>query len=127
MLIVSACALIDRDGRVLLTQRPQGKAHAGLWEFPGGKVEEGEEPGEALIRELKEELGIDTEASCLAPIAFNTEDSLLLLLFACRKYQGIPQPLEEQALMWSKAGDLLTHDLVPADRPLAAAVRDLLA
>ena len=126
MLIVSACALIDRDGRVLLTQRPDGKSLAGLWEFPGGKVEEGEQPGDALIRELKEELGIDTETSCLAPIAFNTEGTLLLLLYACRKYKGIPQPLEGQSLLWSKAEDLLSCDLVPADRPLAAAVRDLL-
>ncbi|MEM7740966.1 MAG: (deoxy)nucleoside triphosphate pyrophosphohydrolase [Pseudomonadota bacterium] len=126
MLIVSACALIDRDGRVLLSQRPEGKTHAGLWEFPGGKVEEGERPEDALIRELKEELGVDTETSCLAPIAFNTDEALLLLLFACRKYQGIPQPLEGQGLRWSKAEDLLSHNLVPADRPLAATTRDLL-
>ncbi|MEM6748460.1 MAG: (deoxy)nucleoside triphosphate pyrophosphohydrolase [Pseudomonadota bacterium] len=127
MLIVAACALIDRDGRVLLTQRPQGKTQAGLWEFPGGKAEEGEKPDHALIRELKEELGIDTEASCLAPLAFSGEGELLLLLYACRKYKGIPAPLEGQELSWSKAEDLFSYDLVPADRPLAAAVRDLLS
>ncbi|MEM0928802.1 MAG: (deoxy)nucleoside triphosphate pyrophosphohydrolase [Pseudomonadota bacterium] len=127
MLIVAACALIDRDGRVLLTQRPQGKTQAGLWEFPGGKAEEGEKPDHALIRELKEELGIDTEASCLAPLAFSGEGELVLLLYACRKYKGIPAPLEGQELSWSKAEDLFSYDLVPADRPLAAAVRDLLS
>ena len=126
MLLVSACALIDRDGRVLLTQRPEGKRLAGQWEFPGGKVEDGEEPDEALIRELKEELGIDTETSCLAPVAFNTEDGVLLLLYACRKFQGVPQPLEGQSLSWPGPRDLFGYDLVPADRPLAAAVRDLL-
>lgn len=127
MLIVSACALIDRDGRVLLTQRPEGKSHAGQWEFPGGKIEDGENPGQGLIRELKEELGVNTETSCLAPLAFNNEGELLLLLYACRKYKGIPAPLEGQELSWSKAEDLFSYDLVPADRPLAAAVRDLLS
>ncbi len=127
MLIVSACALIDRDGRVLLTQRPEGKSHAGQWEFPGGKIEDGEDPGQGLIRELKEELGVNTETSCLAPLAFNNEGELLLLLYACRKYKGIPAPLEGQELSWSKAEDLFSYDLVPADRPLAAAVRDLLS
>jgi len=127
MLIVSACALIDRDGRVLLTQRPEGKSHAGQWEFPGGKIEDGENPGQGLIRELKEELGVNTETSCLAPLAFNNEGELLLLLYACRKYKGIPAPLEGQELSWSKAEDLFSYDLVSADRPLAAAVRDLLS
>ncbi|WP_332871528.1 (deoxy)nucleoside triphosphate pyrophosphohydrolase [Parvularcula mediterranea] len=127
MLVVSACALIDRAGQVLLTQRPPGKAHQGLWEFPGGKVEEGEDPAEALIRELREELGIDTQTSCLAPLAFNAVDDLLLLLFVCRKYKGIPAPLEGQGLAWTAPGDLLSADLVPADIPLAAAVRDLLS
>lgn len=126
MLIVAACALIDRTGRVLLSQRPQGKAHAGLWEFPGGKCEEGEAPSSALIRELREELGIDTEESCLAPLAFNGEGDLLLLLYVCRKYRGIPAPLEGQALSWAEPLSLFGYDLVPADRPLAAAVRDLL-
>ncbi|MEM1380365.1 MAG: (deoxy)nucleoside triphosphate pyrophosphohydrolase [Pseudomonadota bacterium] len=127
MLLVGACALIDRQGQVLLSQRPQGKAHAGLWEFPGGKVEAGEEPGAALIRELREELGIDTEESCLAPLSFNTEGELLLLLYVCRKYKGIPVPLEGQTLTWSAPQDLMNYPLVPADKPLAAAVRDLLS
>jgi 8-oxo-dGTP diphosphatase len=128
MMIVSACALIDRAGLVLLSQRPAGKAHAGLWEFPGGKVEEGERSSTALIRELREELGIDTEESCLAPLAFHEEEGLLLLLFVCRKYKGVPQPLEGQALAWADPRTLLDRsDLVAADRPLAAALRDLLA
>lgn len=126
MLIVSACALIDRTGQVLLSRRPQGKAHAGLWEFPGGKVEPGEDPGEALIRELQEELAVDTETSCLAPLAFNGEGELLLLLYVCRKYKGIPVPVEGQELAWVQPDRLFEYDLVPADRPLAAAVRDLL-
>ncbi|MEM9838787.1 MAG: (deoxy)nucleoside triphosphate pyrophosphohydrolase [Pseudomonadota bacterium] len=126
-LIVSACALIDRDGRVLLSQRPEGKAHAGQWEFPGGKAEGGEEPASALIRELREELGINTEESCLAPLAFHAADGLILLLYVCRKYKGIPAPLEGQTLTWSEPTALMGFDLVPADKPLAAAVRDLLA
>jgi 8-oxo-dGTP diphosphatase len=127
-LLVAACALIDRDGQVLLAQRPPDKDDGGLWEFPGGKVEAGERAEDALIRELREELGIDTEASCLAPLSFNTAPSgLILLLFACRKYQGVPSPLEGQNLTWSAPERLLGHDLVPADRPLAAAVRDLLS
>lgn len=126
MLIVSACALIDRAGHVLLTDRPGGKTHAGKWEFPGGKAEPGERASAALIRELREELGIDTEESCLAPLSFNAEGDLLLLLFVCRKFRGIPQPLEGQSLRWTAPQDLLAVDLVPADRPLAAAVRDLL-
>lgn len=126
LLVVSACALIDRAGHVLLSRRPEGKSMAGLWEFPGGKVEAGEEPAAALIRELREELAIDTEASCLAPLAFNSEGDLVLLLFACRKYRGLPTPLEGQELAWAAPGDLFRFDLVPADRPLAAAVRDLL-
>jgi len=127
MITVAACALIDRAGSVLLSRRPEGKNHGGLWEFPGGKLDPGERPPEALIRELREELGINTEESCLAPLSFNAVDGLLLLLFVCQKYQGIPAPLEGQTLEWAKPGELLSYDLVPADRPLAAAVRDLLA
>lgn len=127
MITVSACALIDRAGLVLLSRRPDGKRHGGLWEFPGGKLEPGEEPPAALIRELQEELGIDTEESCLAPLSFNALDGLLILLFVCRKYKGIPAPLEGQSLEWARPEDLLTYDLVPADRSLAAAVRDLLS
>lgn len=126
LLLVGACALIDRQGQVLLSQRPAGKAHAGLWEFPGGKVEDGEEPGPALIRELREELGIDTEESCLAPLSFGGEGNLLILLYVCRKYRGIPTPLEGQTLAWVQPDALMGYDLCPADRPLAAAVRDLL-
>lgn len=130
LLLVAACALIDRDGRVLLAQRPEGKAHAGLWEFPGGKLAEGETPEAALIRELKEELGIETEASCLAPIAFASCNSgefhLLMPLFACRKWSGAPQPLEAQALRWVRREALLDCDMPPADRPLAAQLRDFL-
>jgi 8-oxo-dGTP diphosphatase len=127
VLLVSACALIDRVGQVLLTQRPKGKAFAGLWEFPGGKVEEGETPSAALIRELREELGIETETSCLAPLTFHEEGDLMLLLFVCRKFQGVPRPLEGQNLMWTGPRELMArNDLVEADRPLAAAVRDLL-
>nr|WP_305888987.1 (deoxy)nucleoside triphosphate pyrophosphohydrolase [Parvularcula maris] len=126
-MIVSACALIDRAGQVLLSKRPEGRAHAGLWEFPGGKAEPGEEPRTALIRELGEELGISTEESCLAPLTFEGEGELLLLLYVCRKYKGIPAPLEGQTLRWFDPGELLDQDLVPLDRPLAAAVRDLLS
>ena len=130
LVLVVAAALIDADGRVLLTQRPAGKPDAGLWEFPGGKIEEGETPEGALVREMKEELGIETEASCLAPLGFASEAGpkghLLLCLFACRKWRGAARGLEGQALAWSSPQDLLRRDLVPADRPLAAQVRDLL-
>jgi 8-oxo-dGTP diphosphatase len=127
LLIVAACALIDRAGQVLLSRRPAGKAHAGLWEFPGGKAEEDEEARAALIRELGEELGISTEESCLAPLTFESEGDLLLLLYVCRKYKGIPVPKEGQTLCWVSPEQLLEQDLVPLDRPLAAAVRDLLS
>ena len=128
--LVSAVALIDVEGRVLITQRPEGKAMAGLWEFPGGKVEEGETPEAALIRELHEELGIDTWASCLAPLTFasHTYESfhLLMPLFACRKWQGIPQGREGQALKWVRAQDLKSWPMPPADLPLIPILRDWL-
>jgi 8-oxo-dGTP diphosphatase len=128
--LVSAVALIDVDGRVLLAQRPEGKSMAGLWEFPGGKVEQGETPETALIRELREELGIDTWASCLAPLTFAShayaDFHLLMPLFACRKWQGIPQGRERQALRWVRAQDLRSYPMPPADLPLIAILRDWL-
>ena len=127
---MSAVALIDVDGRVLLTQRPEGKSLAGLWEFPGGKVEPGETPESALIRELDEELGINTWASCLAPLTFAShsypEFHLLMPLFACRKWQGIPQGLEGQTLKWVRAMDLRSYPMPPADLPLIPILQDWL-
>lgn len=123
-ILVSAVALIDPDGRVLLAQRPEGKSMAGLWEFPGGKVEVGETPEAALIRELQEELGIDTWTSCLAPLTFAShsyEDfHLLMPLFACRKWNGIVQPREGQVLKWVRANELRNYPMPPADIPLIA-------
>ncbi|HRO12884.1 (deoxy)nucleoside triphosphate pyrophosphohydrolase [Amaricoccus sp.] len=130
LVLVAAAALIDPDGRVLIAQRPEGKAMAGLWEFPGGKVEPAETPEAALIRELEEELGIGTWASCLAPLTFAShayEDfHLLMPLFACRKWQGVPQPREHAALRWVRPGDLSQWPMPPADRPLVAILRDWL-
>jgi 8-oxo-dGTP diphosphatase len=130
LLLVAACALIDRDGRVLMARRPEGKDHAGLWEFPGGKLADGETPEAALVRELKEELAIDTEASCLAPAAFASqtlgEFHLLMPLFVCRKWKGAPAPLEGQELRWVRREALTGMNMPPADRPLAAQLRDLL-
>ncbi|MEK7265332.1 MAG: (deoxy)nucleoside triphosphate pyrophosphohydrolase [Pseudomonadota bacterium] len=130
LLIVAAGALIDGDGRVLLARRPQGKEMAGLWEFPGGKLKDGETPEGALVRELKEELGIDVETSCLAPIAFSSMNSadfhLLMPLYACRKWKGVARPLEAEALVWVRPTEFQGYDMPPADRPLAAQLRDLL-
>tara|TARA_R110002049_G_scaffold84375_1_gene214673 strand:+ start:2143 stop:2541 length:399 start_codon:yes stop_codon:yes gene_type:complete len=130
MVVVSAVALIDVDGRVLLAQRPPGKPMAGLWEFPGGKVETGETPEAALIRELQEELGIDTWASCLAPLTFAShayEDfHLLMPLFACRKWQGTPQSNEGQALKWVRPNALKDYPMPAADIPLISILRDWL-
>jgi 8-oxo-dGTP diphosphatase len=130
VVLVSAVALIDVDGRVLLAQRPEGKSMAGLWEFPGGKVEEGETPEAALIRELHEELGIDTWASCLAPLTFAShayaDFHLLMPLFACRKWQGIPHAREGQALKWVRPERLKDYPMPPADVPLVAMLRDWL-
>ncbi len=129
-LLVAAVALIDRDGRVLLAQRPEGKSMAGLWEFPGGKVEAGETPEAALIRELHEELAIDTWQSCLAPLTFAShtysEFHLLMPLFACRKWQGIPHAQEGQALAWVTPARLRDYPMPPADLPLVPILRDWL-
>ena len=128
--LVSAVVLIDRDGRVLLAQRPEGKSMAGLWEFPGGKVEGGETPEAALVRELHEELGIETWNSCLAPLTFasHTYDDfhLLMPLFACRKWNGIVQPKEGQTLKWVYPKDLSNYPMPPADIPLIPLLRDWL-
>jgi 8-oxo-dGTP diphosphatase len=130
VVLVAAVALIDPDGRVLLAQRPEGKSMAGLWEFPGGKVEPGETPEAALIRELHEELGIDTWASCLAPLTFASHGyetfHLLMPLFACRRWQGIVQPREGQRLAWVKPAALRDYPMPPADVPLIPILRDWL-
>ena len=130
LLIVVAAALVDADGRVLLAQRPKGKQMGGLWEFPGGKVEEGEAPESALCRELGEELGIEVSAACLAPFSFASEAQndrhLMMPLYICRKWSGTPRAIEAEALTWARPHDLLTYELAPADRPLAAQLRDYL-
>jgi 8-oxo-dGTP diphosphatase len=130
VVLVAAVALIDRDGRVLLAQRPEGKSMAGLWEFPGGKVEPGETPEAALIRELHEELGIDTASSCLAPLTFAShgypEFHLLMPLFACRKWEGVPQAREGQQLAWAAPARLRDYPMPPADLPLIPILRDWL-
>jgi len=130
VLLVAAVALVDADGRVLLAQRPEGKAMAGLWEFPGGKVNPGETPEAALIRELAEELGIETDAKCLAPFTFAShaypEFHLLMPLYVCRVWQGIVRPLEGQRLAWARVEELGNYAMPPADVPLVAMLRDLL-
>lgn len=130
VVLVVAVALIDPDGRVLIAQRPEGKAMAGLWEFPGGKVEPGETPEAALIRELHEEIGIDTWASCLAPLTFASHGydgfHLLMPLYACRKWQGVPTAREHAALKWAGVRDLPSYPMPPADKPLIAVLRDWL-
>lgn len=130
LVLVAACALIDSDGRVLIAQRSARKSMAGLWEFPGGKVEESERPEEALIRELREELGIEVSEPCLAPFTFAShlyEDfALLMPLYVCRRWQGIPQPLEHQALKWVQPHELPRYPMPPADAPLIPMLRDLL-
>lgn len=122
MLIVVAAALIDVDGRVLLQQRAPGRSMAGLWEFPGGKIEAGETPEAALIRELGEELGISVEQACLAPAAFASDRigdrPLLLLLYICRKWRGLPQPLDASALRWVRPVEMHNLPMPPADVPL---------
>jgi 8-oxo-dGTP diphosphatase len=128
--LVAAVALVDPDGRILLAKRPEGKSLAGLWEFPGGKVEQGETPEAALIRELKEELGINVEQSCLAPLTFAShayEDfHLLMPLYVCRRWKGIAQALEGQELKWVRAKNLRDYPMPPADLPLIPHLQELL-
>ncbi|MDP2373014.1 8-oxo-dGTP diphosphatase MutT [Reyranella sp.] len=130
LVLVAAVALVDPDGRILIAQRPVGKSMAGLWEFPGGKVDAGETPEQALVRELHEELGIETSTSCLAPIAFASHGyetfHLLMPVFVCRKWAGVPQPREGQALKWVAPLDLSRYPMPPADLPLVGLLRDLL-
>ena len=130
ILLVSAVALIDQDGRVLLAQRPKGKSMAGLWEFPGGKVEISETPEAALIRELEEELGINTWKSCLAPLTFAShaydDFHLLMPLFVCRKWEGIPIAQENQSLKWVRKQDLRSYKMPAADIPLVPILYDWL-
>ncbi|WP_297112079.1 8-oxo-dGTP diphosphatase MutT [uncultured Devosia sp.] len=130
LLLVVACALVDADRRVLIAQRPEGKSMAGLWEFPGGKVEPGETPEAALIRELAEELEIETKEACLAPLSFASHSyesvHLLMPLYVCRKWQGTPQTREHKALKWVRPQALRDYPMPPADEPLIAALCDLL-
>jgi 8-oxo-dGTP diphosphatase len=128
--LVAACALIDPDGRVLIAQRPPGKAMAGLWEFPGGKVEPAERPEETVIRELREELGIAVAEPCLAPFTFASHTypdfQLLMPLYVCRRWDGVPAPREHAALKWVRPRELAQYPMPPADLPLIPMLRDLL-
>ena len=130
ILLVAACALIDADGRVLLAKRPPGRPLAGLWEFPGGKVESGETPEAALVRELDEELGIKVAEKCLAPLTFASHGyeafHLLMPLYACRKWEGEVAAMQGQELVWVRANRLADYAMPPADEPLKATLRDLL-
>jgi 8-oxo-dGTP diphosphatase len=130
ILLVAACALVDPDGRVLLARRPAGKPLAGLWEFPGGKVEPGETPERALIRELEEELGIRIAGKCLAPLSFASHSypdfHLLMPLYVCRQWDGQIEPRQGQQLAWVRAQRLADYAMPPADEPLKAVLRDLL-
>jgi len=130
LVLVAALALIDSDGRVLLTQRPAGKSMAGLWEFPGGKVEAGELPEQTVIREAHEELGIDIHASCLAPLTFASHSyetfHLLMPVYVCRVWQGTVRGREGQAMVWVRPNEMGRYPMPPADKPLIAHLRDLL-
>jgi 8-oxo-dGTP diphosphatase len=130
ILLVAACALVDTDGRILIAQRPEGKSLAGLWEFPGGKVEAGETPEKTLIRELEEELGITTKVACLAPLTFASHTyetfHLLMPLYVCRRFEGVPQGREGQAIKWVRAKALRDYPMPPADEPLIPFLIDLL-
>ena len=130
LVLVVACALVDADRRVLIAQRPLDKSLGGLWEFPGGKVEAGETPEAALVRELREELAIDTQAACLAPLTFASHGyetfHLLMPLYVCRRWQGTVRPLEGQAVKWVAARKLRDYPMPPADAPLIAPLIELL-
>ena len=130
LVLVVACALIDADNRILLAKRPEGKAMAGLWEFPGGKVEAGEMPEQALIRELREELAVETKAPCLAPLTFASHEyddfHLLMPLLICRRWWGMAQSKEGQELKWVRAEKLREYPMPEADLPLIPALQDLL-
>ncbi len=130
LVLVVACALVDADGRVLIAQRPEGKSMAGLWEFPGGKIEAGERPELSLIRELKEELGIEVKEACLAPLTFAShaypDFHLLMPLFVCRRWEGQPAPREGQMIKWVKPGRLREFPMPPADIPLVPMLIDIL-
>jgi 8-oxo-dGTP diphosphatase len=130
LVLVAACALVDADGRVLLAQRPQGKAMAGLWEFPGGKVEPGERPEESLIRELKEELGIVVKEECIAPLTFAShlypDFYLLMPLYVCRRWEGFVEAQEKQVLKWVRPNELRNYPMPPADEPLIPHLTGLL-
>jgi 8-oxo-dGTP diphosphatase len=130
LLLVAACALVDADGRVLITQRPEGKQLAGLWEFPGGKVEKGETPEETVVRELAEEIGVETKVACLAPLTFasHTYESfhLLMPLYVCRRFWGTPVAKEVAALKWVRPKNLRDYPMPPADAPLIPFLIDLL-
>jgi len=130
IILVVACALVDTDRRILMAQRPAGKSMAGLWEYPGGKVEHGETPEEALIRELKEELSINVSASCLAPLSFASHRyeafHLLMPLYVCRKWEGFVAPAEGQKIGWFSLNELAQLDMPPADAPLTAMIRDMI-
>ena len=130
LVLVAACALIDIDRRVLISQRPEGKPMAGLWEFPGGKVEDGETPEATLVRELREELGIVTSEKCLAPLTFASHTyeafHLLMPLYACQRWSGIPEPREGQALKWVRGTDLRSYPMPEADVPLIPALIEYL-
>jgi 8-oxo-dGTP diphosphatase len=130
VVLVAACALVDVDGRVLIAQRPAGRPMAGLWEFPGGKIETGERPEQSLIRELKEELGIDVREECLAPLTFASHPypdfHLLMPLYVCRRWEGTVSPQEGQKLAWVRPNKLRDYEMPPADVPLIAHLATLL-
>jgi 8-oxo-dGTP diphosphatase len=130
LVLVAACALVDADGRVLLAQRPAGRAMAGLWEFPGGKVEAGERPEQTLIRELREELGISVTEACIAPLTFASHTypdfHLLMPLYVCRRWEGVVTPKEGQQLAWVRPNRLRDYDMPPADVPLISHLAALL-